>query len=214
MGDGDDIEGLTNVYESRAIVYYHNIMVSLWQGAKTKDGFLTKYSEGGLCASWGAQYVAKCCPIHICHDCCCHNCCPIHIWGFFKMLFYQSLFHPALGSSCSPSDLVQGLCLSLILISRPDSGFGAIVRLNNLLWGVVGTSVWFSLQSQTDRVALPLWNIIPVVKKMDQQECFFLNHLSTYHQIVVILVMSTHCDGFSVWKSDSTDLLPFLLKGI
>ena len=30
MGDGDDdIEGLTNVYESRAIVYYHNIMVSL-----------------------------------------------------------------------------------------------------------------------------------------------------------------------------------------
>ena len=92
MGDGDDIEGLTNVYESRAIVYYHNIMVSLWQGAKTKDGFLTKYSEGGLCASWGAQYVAKCCPIHICHDCCCHNCCPIHIWGFFKMLFDQSLF--------------------------------------------------------------------------------------------------------------------------
>ena len=50
--------------------------------------------------------------------------------AFFKMLFDQSLFHPALGSSC---DLVQGLCLSLILISRPDSGFGAIVRLNNLL---------------------------------------------------------------------------------
>ena len=54
------------------------------------------------------------------------------------MLFDQSLFHPTLGSSC---DLVQGLCLSLILISRPDSGFGAIVRLNNLLGGAVGTSV-------------------------------------------------------------------------
>ena len=121
--------------------------------------------------------------------------------AFSKCCSFRVFFHPALGSSC---DLVQGLCLSLILISRPDSGFGAIVRLNNSLWVAVGTSVWFSLQSQTDRVALPLWNIIPVVKKMDQQECFFLNNLSKDHQIVVILVMSTHCDGFSEWKSDNS----------
>ena len=53
--------------------------------------------------------------------------------AFSKCCSIRAFFHSALGSSCSPSDLVQGLCLSLILISRPDSGFGAIVRLNNSL---------------------------------------------------------------------------------